>query len=367
MGNREDLRFVNFSDKSGNGLAIYTEGHVSFSALHFTDYDLYRTKHVYDLPAIKRPEIIVHVDYIQRGLGNGSCCSAEVQTLSKYRIPNAPTSYKLRLAPIGKVLPVNKYCTPAGSIHTEKKAFVSEIRTENAAKNIQYTSVRFPESISVYHHLADTIFVDRGASFVLRLKGNIAGPKDEIHQDLRYNSAKIFADWDGDGTFEEIGFYGSEENPTDPVIANYDVVLNIAHTITVPTEMASDARIRIIYNNAWRKRDAINACMTNIFEGIAYDIDLKINNSSGIDASIAPSDYRVYPQPANDFLSIKGVFNAGDAIRFLNARGQEVYSKSMATSSKEIVLDVSAFSSGIYLLQIFKKQSLHRIIKLIIR
>lgn len=369
MGNREDLRFVNFSDGSGNGLAIYTQGRISFSALHFTDYDLYRAKHVYDLPSIKRPEIIVHLDYMQRGLGNGSCCSAEVQTLSKYRIPNAPTSYKLRLAPIGKVVPVNKYCTPAGSIHAEQKAFISEIRAKNATKNIHYTSTHFPEPVSVYHHLKDTIFVAKGASFILNLKGNLAGPREKvIHQDLRYNSAKIYADWDNNGTFEEIGFYGSKGAPADAIIANYDEVLNITHTITVPTKnTVSNARIRIIYNNAWKGRNAISPCMTDIFEGIAYDIDVKIHNSLGIDLQEIPNNYQVYPQPAKNFLWIKGAFNVGDGIQILNTKGQMIYTESITTLSKEIAIDTSTFLPGIYLLQIFQKQSLHKIIKLIIK
>lgn len=191
-----------------------------------------------------------------------------------------------------------EYCVPSGTIHSDKKAYLSLITTTGAAVDINYTADAFPADGEVYQHLTPKVTASAGSTFTLNLKGNIAGPKDAVHQDLRYNSAKIFADWDGDGTFDEIGFYGSEGSPTDPVAANYDEVLNIAHTINVPAKnTAAEARIRVIYNNAWKGRNAINACMTNIAEGIAYDIDVKINSA------IDPEN----PAPNNSGIEFNGV------------------------------------------------------------
>jgi len=52
-----------------------------FSASHYTAEDLFRARHTCDLQA--RPEVILNLDCIQRGLGTGSCGP---DTLPRYRI-----------------------------------------------------------------------------------------------------------------------------------------------------------------------------------------------------------------------------------------------------------------------------------------
>ncbi len=98
-GSREGLREVTFTDNNGYGVKIATEGNVSFSALPYTDEDLMRAGHQWDLT--ERPYTVVHFDAWMRGVGNASC-GADVDTLPEYRVPNKKMSYKLRITPVGK-------------------------------------------------------------------------------------------------------------------------------------------------------------------------------------------------------------------------------------------------------------------------
>ena len=74
MGNREDVRWVKFTDNGGNGLLIQADKNFNFSALHFTDKQLWNEmKHGHELDANRLKETVLCIDAIQRGLGNKSC------------------------------------------------------------------------------------------------------------------------------------------------------------------------------------------------------------------------------------------------------------------------------------------------------
>lgn len=94
MGNREGLRELKMTDANGCGLLIRIEGNVSFSTLRYTDQDLMNCKHLWELR--ERPYIVLHLDAVHRGVGNGSC-GQDVETLPQYRVPQEKLSYKLRI------------------------------------------------------------------------------------------------------------------------------------------------------------------------------------------------------------------------------------------------------------------------------
>ena len=98
-GNREGLREVTFTGVDGKGVRIQTEGTVSFSALRFTDADLMKAAHQWELTP--RPYIVLHLDAVARGVGNASC-GADVDTLPVYQVPNRSLSYRLRVSAVGK-------------------------------------------------------------------------------------------------------------------------------------------------------------------------------------------------------------------------------------------------------------------------
>ena len=95
MGNREGLRELKLTNGEGSGLRIETEGAVSFSALRYTDLDLYQAKHRFELQ--ERPFITLHLDAAQMGVGNGSC-GFHTHTLPAYQVTQPEYRFKLRLS-----------------------------------------------------------------------------------------------------------------------------------------------------------------------------------------------------------------------------------------------------------------------------
>ena len=73
MGGRSDVCRLTLSDGQGHGLCITAQGTLAFSALHYDDRELWRVKYGHDLDHIRRAEVVLNLDCIQRGLGNASC------------------------------------------------------------------------------------------------------------------------------------------------------------------------------------------------------------------------------------------------------------------------------------------------------
>ncbi len=97
-GNRQEMREI-FLYKKGStkGLKIEANQPIAFSMLHFDDKDFNKEKlHPWELEA--REEVYAHFDFVQRGLGNGSCGP---QTIEKYQVPSSGTySFTLRFSPL---------------------------------------------------------------------------------------------------------------------------------------------------------------------------------------------------------------------------------------------------------------------------
>ena len=91
-GNKTDVRWLALHDGAGHGLRFSAQGGLmNASASHFTAADLFAAKHTIDLTP--RPEVHVHLDYGQRGLGTASCGP---DTLPQYRIQ--PGRYNLNFS-----------------------------------------------------------------------------------------------------------------------------------------------------------------------------------------------------------------------------------------------------------------------------
>ena len=74
MGERCDVNWLQLTDNSGKGIRITgLSSPFMFSAQHYTDEDLWRTKYLHELKNIRRPEVVLHLDAAMRGIGNGSC------------------------------------------------------------------------------------------------------------------------------------------------------------------------------------------------------------------------------------------------------------------------------------------------------
>ncbi len=97
-GNRQEMREISLYKKSTNkGLKIEAETPIAFSMLHYDDTDFIKEKlHPWEMTP--RSEVYTHFDYVQRGLGNGSCGP---QTIEKYHVPSSGTyTFTLRFSPL---------------------------------------------------------------------------------------------------------------------------------------------------------------------------------------------------------------------------------------------------------------------------
>ena len=95
MGNRDDVRWLTLTDNNQYGLKITSLDKLNFSALHFTDPDLWSIKYKHELDKIRRAEIVLNLDCVQRGLGNASCGPGPLQ---EYEIkPNTLYTYSFRI------------------------------------------------------------------------------------------------------------------------------------------------------------------------------------------------------------------------------------------------------------------------------
>lgn len=98
MGNREDVRWVSFANNNGQGLKITAKDRFGFSAMHYSDEDIWNALNDFALKSIRKPEIYVNLDCKQQGLGNASCGPIP---LDKYMIPvNTPQHYSFRIQPL---------------------------------------------------------------------------------------------------------------------------------------------------------------------------------------------------------------------------------------------------------------------------
>lgn len=100
MGNREDLRELTLTNpETGYGIKVETAGQVAFSLLHHSD-EAFNKNVLHPWNLTPAEFTYAHFDYMQRGLGNGSC-GQQTGTLSKYCCPSSGTyTYTLRFSPI---------------------------------------------------------------------------------------------------------------------------------------------------------------------------------------------------------------------------------------------------------------------------
>ncbi len=100
MGERTDTRWLSFSTGEGRSVTFTADGHFDFSALHYTDQDLYRVKYGNDLESVRRGEVVLVLDCLQRGVGNASCGPGP---LPQYVIDAGEHSFRFRVQRAGEV------------------------------------------------------------------------------------------------------------------------------------------------------------------------------------------------------------------------------------------------------------------------
>ncbi len=90
-GNRCDVRWVAFTNKSGNGFLAVGDSTLSISAWPYSLEDLEKATHIDELP--RRDYITVNLDDKQMGVGGINTWSPEARPLPQYRLPSSKAYY----------------------------------------------------------------------------------------------------------------------------------------------------------------------------------------------------------------------------------------------------------------------------------
>ncbi|MCM1477379.1 MAG: DUF4981 domain-containing protein [Bacteroides sp.] len=184
------------------------------------------------------------------------------------------------------------YKTPSGTLHGDHQAYLSRLYTTGATTDIDQSWNECPAEF--YTLLPRGLQAAAGSEFTLTLLPNDLGDPNSVRQDLRYNQAYIYTDFDGDGTFELDATYG-DFKPANNIAANYDILMNLTHRLSVPKGLSPRiGRIRIIYQNAWGLLSGPDA--TDISEGQAIDIPVEITEGVSAIENIGTDsrDTRIY-------------------------------------------------------------------------
>lgn len=99
MANREDVHWLKITDEENNGIEIVANGKLNFTTLHYTDQDLQKADHLYQLKP--RKETVLSLDYQQLGIGNASCGPI---ALPQYYIPAVPAGISFSIRPYSPVV-----------------------------------------------------------------------------------------------------------------------------------------------------------------------------------------------------------------------------------------------------------------------
>lgn len=93
-GEKLDARWTTLTDLRGNGLFVGGQPTIHVNASHYTQAMLEQARHMHDLQPVEAT--ILQLDHAINGVGNGTLAPA---TLPAYRIPAAPVTFTVRLAP----------------------------------------------------------------------------------------------------------------------------------------------------------------------------------------------------------------------------------------------------------------------------
>ncbi|MBR3877043.1 MAG: InlB B-repeat-containing protein [Bacteroidaceae bacterium] len=176
-----------------------------------------------------------------------------------------------------------EYPTPTGNTYTDN--YLTSITTTGGDTNIDYSANAHPGQKLV--DVPGKVQLEKGKSFTMNLVAYSlgAGSNSTIREDMRYCHASLFTDFDQDFTFEAspVQYWGNQP-PTNNVYGNYDYVMNITHTITVPDDAPTgESHIRMIYTNAWNGRPANGTAVLD--KGIVYDIVVEVVEKVDITAN----------------------------------------------------------------------------------
>lgn len=255
--------------------------------------------------------------------------------------------------------PSGKYCLPttSGSANSVINAYLEKITTTGGDANLDYSGSKF----QAYTKIPGKISIKQGESFTLNLKAKNLGnySTSVVRQDLRYNVAVMYTDWNVDYDFSlDEGARIAGKINTDAGFhitgGNIDV-LNISKIIQVPAETPVGlVRCRVYYTNAWSSSTAVlsKACGP-VAEGPTYDFDIEVTKkATGINTPGVDDNIRIYTD--GNTIIVEGA-EIGSILKVYTITGQALY-ESVITRSTTVLPEVLS-ASNIYILKIINGSS----------
>lgn len=210
--------------------------------------------------------------------------------------------------------PSRLYVEPNGKVDAKGYTYATSITSEGAVENVSESYSSAPKE--VYVPIETPIVVNPATEFSLTFVNASAGPRSEsvVYQDARYSRAYVYADWDGNGSFNLLHTVGKRngESGFDQILANYDEMMEFTVALNVPASAAGrTARVRVIYDDAWHTLDGPNA---QDIRGQAYDF---IVNVTGEASSTVVENLRMVPDGemfSNGLAWVRSVATTGATI-----------------------------------------------------
>lgn len=94
-GHKTGVRWLSLTNAQGGKLHVSGKNHLQFSALHYSDENLYSARHTCDLQ--RKDEVFLNIDMAMRGLGTLACGP---DTLEPYKLNSAKYSFIYKLKAI---------------------------------------------------------------------------------------------------------------------------------------------------------------------------------------------------------------------------------------------------------------------------
>ncbi len=174
MGNRMALRELSLvNPDNGNTINIATEGEVSFSLSHY-DQVQYLTPVLHPWDLVKDDVVYATFDYMQRGLGNGSCGPG---TESMYYCPSGSTySHTLRVSTInGKDTGIDNVGVEACTVVYDAASQVVSCGNVDAGISVEVVNmggVSVGKAVAVDGSASVSLAGSPKGSYLLIIKGN---------------------------------------------------------------------------------------------------------------------------------------------------------------------------------------------------
>ncbi|MFZ4401092.1 MAG: T9SS type A sorting domain-containing protein [Bacteroidales bacterium] len=198
--------------------------------------------------------------------------------------------------------------------------------------------------------------VIKGTAYTLTVIFNVAGGA----------GYGVWIDYNHNNTFET-----SEKvaGTTGATSMNISANTTITQSITIPTTATTGAtrmRVRIVEDDNYTQGTNytilpcnLSTSATDVMDwGETEDYNVNITATNGIAENNEDVQFEIYPNPANDVLTIHQTGNKMNELKVINLQGQEVINQTMNNTADEITISVKDLPKGIYFVQLYSNKGI---------